>query len=158
MTNKEKLIEFILKLSNEEAERILSNLMGEIKKEKTCERAASGYHKTIYSIKHNVTGREYIGITHNFEERIKAHLCSLRGGRHNIEDMQSDFDKYGEDFTFTVLEEITDYSKRCREYDWMESHKSYIRGKGYNYKDVIFKKKKGVAYATKRQLQTTDNH
>jgi hypothetical protein len=141
MTNKEKLIDFVLRLSNEEAELILNNLVIEKKaREETVKIKPLPYHRTIYSIKHNVTGREYIGSSKNPKQRIQRHLAALRGGYHTVEDMQSDFDKYGEDYTISVLEEITDFEKRHREYDLMEEHKSYIRGEGYNYKDTIFKR------------------
>jgi uncharacterized protein YeeX (DUF496 family) len=153
VTNKEKLIEFILKLSNEKAEFVLNRLTSEKSPEKENMVAAKPkYHRVIYSIKHNVTGREYIGITQNFDERIKAHLSSLRHGRHIIEDMQADFDKYGEDYTISVIEKITEYDKRIREYELMKERKSYVRGNGYNYKDTIFKRK--TAYATKWETDT----
>ena len=143
MSNKEKLIEFILNLSNEESELLLAHLISEKKDEQKRNTQEPVYHRTIYSIKHNVTGREYIGCTENFDKRIKAHLSALRNGRHNVEDMQTDFDNYGNDYTICVLEEITSYSKRSREYELMDEHESYVRGKGYNYKDTVFKRKKG---------------
>lgn len=142
MSNKEKLIEFILKLSNEEAEIVLSHLIGERKdKEEKTSKPQFEYRRTIYSIKHNATGREYIGCTANFDKRIKAHMSSLRGGRHPVEDMQADFDKYGNDYTVCVLEEITAYCERAREYELIKEHESYVRGKGYNYKDWIAKRR-----------------
>ena len=147
MSNKEKLIEFILRLSNEDAELILNRLESEkkAKEDRLVEIKPKEYHKTIYSIKHNATGREYIGATDNFDRRIKSHLSALRNGRHKVEDMQADFDKYGYDYTISVLEEVTDYAQRHREYDLIEEHKSYIRGNGYNYKDAVFKKlKRGI--------------
>jgi hypothetical protein len=62
-------------------------------------------------------------------------MAALRGGYHKVEDMQSDFDEYGDDYTVSVLEEITSFENRKREYELMKIHQSYIRGIGYNYKD-----------------------
>lgn len=141
MTNKEKLIDLILKMTNEEAERVVSHLLKEKNRSKT--ESKPYYHRVIYSIRNNVTGKEYIGKTEDLDKRIKSHMSLLRNGKHNVEDMQSDFDKYGDDFTISVLEEITDYDQRQREYELIESHKSYIRENGYNYKDTVFRRWRG---------------
>ena len=138
MTNKEKLIDLILKLTSEEAERILTHL-NELPKPEPKPTPKCPYHRVIYSIKCNKTGKEYIGRTENFESRVKRHMSLLRNGKHSIEDMQNDFDEYG-DFTVTILEEITDFKDRKREYELIESHKSYLRENGYNYKDTTFRR------------------
>jgi hypothetical protein len=52
--------------------------------------------------------------------------------------MQADFDKYGDDYTVTILEEIVDYNDRYKEFQWMEKYQSHIRGNGYNYKEPHF--------------------
>lgn len=93
------------------------------------------YPRTIYAIRHNATQRIYIGSSFNYEQRVRNHLYALRGHRHSVEDMQKDFDNYGDDYTITVLEENIDYDNRHKEYEWMEKYQSYVRGKGYNYKD-----------------------
>ena len=94
--------------------------------------------RTVYAIKHNKTNRVYIGSSKNPDMRVKQHIFALRGGRHTVEDMQADFDKFGEDYEVLYLEVIKKYSDRFHEYDWMEKYKSYIRGVGYNYKDRFF--------------------
>ena len=103
--------------------------------------------RKVYAIRHNVTNRVYIGSSCRVDNRLMNHICKLRRHKHHIEDMQSDFDQYGEDFTFTILEDITKYEDREKEYDWMMKYQSHIRGIGYNYKDqkwrrVCRKKKK----------------
>ena len=64
--------------------------------------------------------------------------------KHNIEDMQSDYDNYGEDYSLYLLDEIRVFSERSKEYEWMEKLNSHIRGSGYNYKDraMVERKKK----------------
>lgn len=65
----------------------------------------------IYCIKNNVNNHCYIGQTINFNQRKSKHLSSLRLGNHCNKHLQHAFDKYGENnFTFTIIEEINDYS------------------------------------------------
>ena len=59
--------------------------------------------RVIYAIKHNVTKRIYVGSTKYPKERFANHLSMLRNGKHIVEDMQKDFDEYGEDFTLSSL-------------------------------------------------------
>jgi hypothetical protein len=67
-------------------------------------------------------------------------MAFLKKGKHSVEDMQADYDKYGENYTISILDEITgeSYREMCREFELMYEHESYIRGKGYNYKDRCF--------------------
>lgn len=88
-----------------------------------------------------MTGRMYIGSSADVETRHMNHLYALRAGKHPIEDMQKDFDEYGENFTFTVLDEIKTLDESEKEYQWMREFKSYVRGVGYNYKDHVFSSK-----------------
>ena len=92
----------------------------------------------IYCIRHNVTNRVYIGSSQRVDARIRSHFAALMGHRHIVEDMQDDFDKYGNDYTVTILEEIVDYNDKHKEYRWMEKFRSNVRGEGYNYKDHVF--------------------
>ena len=93
------------------------------------------YPRVIYMITHNVTKRMYIGSTGKFKTRIRLHLNALRAGRHSIEDMQKDFDMFGEDYSIEILDEIKINESFRKEYDYMDLYKSRIRGIGYNYKD-----------------------
>lgn len=92
--------------------------------------------RKIYSIRHNETNRVYVGSSANLKHRIANHLQRLRTHTHHIEDMQSDFDKYGENYTIKVLDEIIEYEDRIKEYEWMEKLNSRVRGIGYNYLDT----------------------
>lgn len=100
------------------------------------------FPRTVYLIRHNKTKRIYIGSSKRPEQRIKTHMSALRSGRHSVEDMQSDFDKYGDDYTVELLEVITKFADRSHEYDWMKKYNSHIRGVGYNYKDKFAQEKK----------------
>lgn len=96
------------------------------------------YHLKIYAIRHNITNRVYVGSSKNVDIRLRKHMNDLRAHKHCVEDMQEDFDKYGEDYTFTILEDIYQYSDKHKEYEWMEKYQSHIRGIGYNYKDTVW--------------------
>lgn len=93
------------------------------------------FPRTVYAIKHNQTNKVYVGSSQNVAKRIRAHLNQLNAGAHSVEDMQTDFERYGEDFSVLILDEISTYSERYKEYMWMIRLGSNVRGKGYNYKD-----------------------
>ena len=91
--------------------------------------------RKVYAIQHNVTKKIYIGSSNNPEKRYLAHVNKLKNGKHTVEDMQQDFDEYGEDFSLFIIDEISTYEDRKKEYEWMRKYKTDIRGIGYNYKD-----------------------
>lgn len=150
MTNREKLIEYILKLNDEDAGRVLRHLREEKEQEQSVRKELPTKRRIVYSIKNNVTGKEYIGITGNLESRVKAHMSALRCGKHTVEDMQSDYDKYGEVFTVSELCESNDFPHNTREYELIESRGTYIREKGYNYNDTTFRRWKASREKEKR--------
>lgn len=88
----------------------------------------------VYMIRHNKTGRMYIGRSKKLQNRIDHHFCLLRSGKHPIEDMQKDFNEFGDDFTVSVLGEVDNHCLNL-EIEMMEKYNSTIRGIGYNYKD-----------------------
>ena len=58
----------------------------------------------IYSIKCLVNNRVYVGQAVDYERRCYQHITSLRNNRHWVEDLQNDFNKYGEDnFEFNIV-------------------------------------------------------
>ena len=99
------------------------------------------FPRYVYVIKHNHTGKVYVGSAEDAERRYSSHLVSLRSHKHPVEDFQDDFDKFGEDLTFRVVDVITKGMDDAKEYEWIERYSSFIRGVGYNYKDPHFNKK-----------------
>lgn len=93
------------------------------------------FPRIIYAIQHNETKKIYVGSSANVENRYWSHMYALRGGKHSVEEMQEDFDEYGENYSLFILDKIYDYSEKAKEYVWMKKLQSYIQGKGYNYKD-----------------------
>ena len=93
------------------------------------------YPRTIYAIKHNVTGKVYIGSSVNISERYYAHICLLRKGKHSANLMQKDFDKYGEDYTVYKIGTIKDESEKDLEYQKMLEYDTINPEHGYNQGD-----------------------
>lgn len=93
------------------------------------------FPRTVYAIQHNITKRIYVGSSNDIESIYRSHMSALRNHRHNVEDMQSDFDKYGENYSLFILDEIKEFSEIGKKYEWMGILKSNIRGTGYNYKN-----------------------
>lgn len=91
--------------------------------------------RQIYVIQHGPTKKRYVGSSVNAQRRFNQHLYRLRHGIHPVEDMQADFDRYGEDYTLTVIGEITTRAERELEYGWMLIYATYDRRYGYNYLD-----------------------
>ena len=92
------------------------------------------YRTEVYMIRHNVTGRMYIGRSQDVPKRTYQHFQKLRNGKHPVEDMQKDFDEYGDNFSVSIIGEI-DNSHLNLEIETMEKYGSTVRGIGYNYKD-----------------------
>lgn len=93
------------------------------------------FPRKVYAIQHNITKKIYIGSSCNVESRYMNHIYSLRNGKHRVEDMQKDFDEYGENYSLFVLDEINNFEERTKEYDWMKKYNTYDRDTGYNYSD-----------------------
>lgn len=94
--------------------------------------------KTIYALQHNATKKIYIGSSVDPATRFRAHMSLLRNGKHSVEDLQADYDKYGADFSLYILDEdVPRRECRGREYEYIHKYQSHIRGKGYNYRDKV---------------------
>lgn len=103
----------------------------------------------IYALQHNVTKKIYIGKSKNIYKRYKAHISSLRCGKHTSKSLQEDFNVYGEDFSIYVLEEIDNDAPDGRyegirtrvidaELKWMKKYDTI--NSGYNDQDRIAKR------------------
>lgn len=88
----------------------------------------------VYAIVNIVNGKLYIGSTVDFEKRKSAHKRQLRSGTHHSKHLQRAYNKYGESvFEFRILEYVDRRDQLLeREQFHIDSHKSYLRSKGYN--------------------------
>ena len=60
--------------------------------------------KCVYVVSCSETGNRYVGSTKDYAHRKRCHLYDLRHRRNWIEQMQEDFDVYGEEsFSFEIL-------------------------------------------------------
>ena len=101
----------------------------------------SNFHRYVYAIQHNETGRIYVGSTKDTTKRYLAHMWDLKKGKHCNKAMQRDYDKYGGKYSLFVLDEIKNYEERDKEYYWMEKLKTYDTRIGYNTNDPHFRRK-----------------
>ena len=131
MNTREDLLTYIVELTPEQIEKVFNQLprLKELLKNKEKTRKDQ-----VYMIRHNVTGRMYIGRSKELEKRIYSHFNRLRSGKHPVEDMQEDFDLFGDDFTISILGEITN-EHIWLEKEMQEKYQSTVRGIGYNYND-----------------------
>lgn len=88
----------------------------------------------IYKIVNSRNKRVYVGSASNFQRRFTEHLKALRDGTHHNQQLQNDWDLYGEDcFTFKVVEVVEDKSVL------LDVEKEHIHQykRPYNHKDRL---------------------
>jgi group I intron endonuclease len=92
---------------------------------------------TVYAIGNRVTKRFYIGSTNcGREYRPKRHLTELRANRHKVEQMQEDYNRYGEESFFVCyLGEFSGDELKRMEIFMMQVMRTKDQRFGYNYKD-----------------------
>ena len=80
----------------------------------------------VYCIENTNNHKKYIGSTLDLYSRISTHKSQLKRGKHNIKDMQADYDS-GDDFVVSVL--------------YRSDKKDYLEQKGdvaiNEYKEII---------------------
>ena len=93
---------------------------------------------TIYALRHNPTGKIYVGATgHDIEHRVREHIVALRKHRHSVALMQEDFDKYGDDYSYFTLYR-TSHNLEAFKIEKMHMDLLHTRHPeyGYNYNDI----------------------
>jgi len=89
----------------------------------------------VYGIGNIVNGKWYIGSSKHIWHRWKAHISSLRCGKHRNNFLQNAWNKHGEGcFEFIILEECLASERMIRENIWMGTHRSLVELSGYNLK------------------------
>lgn len=95
--------------------------------------------RTVYALRHEATGKMYIGSTADLPKRFKSHCSRLKCGTHNSKSLQADFDHYeNKNLTLIALEEITAYRDKDKEYEWMDFYQTTDPARGYNSADPHF--------------------
>lgn len=93
----------------------------------------------VYALRHEGTGKIYVGMSSRLKQRIQHHMSSLRIGKHPVEDLQFDYNNHGKEITVIVLDEVQDYDERKKEFAWQIKLRTLDRRYGYNYKDPVTK-------------------
>lgn len=88
--------------------------------------------KQIYAIQHNVTKRIYVGTCNRSDCRIKKHMHDLLRGSHTNKELQKDFDTYGMEFSFYLLEVVESKYRMKAERAWQNALRSNDIKTGYN--------------------------
>ena len=91
----------------------------------------------VYAIRCEANGKVYVGMSSNVKQRWSRHMSRLRAGKHHVPDMQADYDKYGECFSFAVIDDVNTYDDRRKEFAWQIKLKTLDRRYGYNYRDPV---------------------
>ena len=90
----------------------------------------------IYALKHNPTGKIYVGCSCNVERRIYEHIVQLASGKHTNKLMQEDFNKYGNDYSYYILfKAYANYDAFLMEKHFMSLLKTRNPEHGYNCND-----------------------
>src|SRR5699024_3598362 len=93
--------------------------------------------EVVYMRINKSDGKKYIGSTVDYKKRVRSHLNGLRGGYHENEKLQKDFDVYGEEsFEFEIVHHVTDGNsdKRFRlEAELIKFYNSYESGYNRSY-------------------------
>lgn len=83
----------------------------------------------IYKIYCKETNKYYIGQSVNVESRLKAHLNELKNNKHINQELQSDFNSYGEDsFIFEKIKDSEEQFLNMFEKYYMEYYDSLENG------------------------------
>lgn len=75
--------------------------------------------REIYAIQHNKTKRIFIGQSENAGMVIRNRIARLRNNNDTCELMQKDFNDFGEDYSFFILESFDPYSDGNRLSMWL---------------------------------------
>ena len=92
------------------------------------------FPRIIYALRHDKTGKVYIGSTSDLQTRIRHHANLLKNGRHTNQALQADFNQ-DEGLTLFLVDVVHGMDDRCKEKLWMDALHSRDSRCGYNGKD-----------------------
>ena len=93
------------------------------------------FPRVVYALRHEPTGKVYVGSTHKIYERVTNHIGELKRGVHKNEAMQQDFNIHGGEYTILILDGIYGMNDKNKEYLWMDALRARDPDRGYNGKD-----------------------
>lgn len=90
------------------------------------------FPRIVYAIRHEPTGKIYVGSTHDLCSRLNSHLAALKGGYHKNEAMQKDCNERGFSYSVFVLDFVTNFQDRNKEFLWIDALRTRLEDVGYN--------------------------
>ena len=82
----------------------------------------------VYTITNKLDGRQYVGSAINFNKRWRVHKSHFRLNKHSNKHMQRVYNKYGDVFIYSKLEECDNTILINREQAWLDGLQSVING------------------------------
>lgn len=105
----------------------------------------------IYLITNIKNNRNYVGKSTNVTRRWNTHFKMLNNNEHHNEELQEDWNKFGEEgFTFKIIEMCPEDMLSQRERHWIDMFNALTQGYNHNQKG---KKKTGESRGVKRDLE-----
>lgn len=105
----------------------------------------------IYLITNITNNRNYVGKSTNVNRRWSTHLTMLNNKEHHNEELQKDWDEYGEAyFTFKIIELCPEEMLSNRERHWIDMFNALDNGYNHNQRG----KKKQESNKTKEDLES----
>ena len=102
----------------------------------------------IYEIRHDASGRRYIGSSTNIQRRFNAHKRNLRLKNHSNRYLQRAWDKYGKDsFSFEVLIKCPQDLLVFWEQSFIDYYKSNNESFGFNIRKFADSNYGAIAYS-----------
>lgn len=91
--------------------------------------------KFIYRIFNFANCKSYIGSTKFPNLRFRQHMNLLKRGVHPNKELQSDYNLYGDVFSYSIIDTKTKFRNESEEYSWMRRFRTYDEHYGYNSHD-----------------------
>ena len=93
------------------------------------------FPRTIYALRHDPTGKIYVGSTSSLWPRIITHISAIARGAHPVEEMDLDYKEHGGGYTVFILDVVRDMYDRNKEQLWIDALGTRDPHIGYNYTD-----------------------
>lgn len=98
------------------------------------------FPRKVYILRHEATGKIYVGSAADVLLRYKSHRSKLKHGRHNSTNLQKDYDSHEDkSLSIVVIDSIAGISEKAKEYEWMDLLRTYDPAVGYNGNDHHFR-------------------
>ena len=94
------------------------------------------FPRIVYAIRHEPTGKIYVGSTHELCSRLNSHFTALKGGYHKNEAMQKDCNERGFSYSVFALDFVTNFRDRNKEYLLIDALGTRRADVGYNSGDT----------------------